>query len=764
MIQACLRVFLAALLIAPLFAMAQTVADDGPDYARWNSAAGRAEKAIDARSDTNSVFESLRVRITGFRDEFDIARQANQDRIATLREQLAVLGDPPGATGSEPPETTARRQELTEQLQRFQVPVKTAQEAFTRADGIIREIDNIIRERQAQRLLTLGPSPLNPALWPEAGQQFSQALADLLAERRVFSDPLHLEKARANLPVVLALLFVAGVLLAKGRAWPEWLGASLREMGGRGTGLWTYVISLLRVILPVLGLLAFSRALLIAGLVGLRGTAILEVLPYWGAILLGARWLSETLFARDENRAYFQLEPALRARARRDITGLAIIYVLRDLLNLLTEFSDFSNATQAVLGFPLLLALGALLFRFGQVLRHYRSAPATEGAPASITRFPRLVRSFGTALCVLALAAPILAAIGYEAVGAALLYPSVLTVAIFGAVLSLQSFFSALYATVTGKAEDAAQDSLIVVLINFLLVLGCTPFLALVWGARVADLSELWSQFLLGFQLGDTRISPADFLTFAILFIAGYILTRMFQSALRNSVLPKTKIDAGGQNAIASGVGYLGIFVTAIIAISSAGIDLSSIALVAGALSVGIGFGLQNIVSNFVSGIILLIERPITEGDWIEVGGHMGYVRNISVRSTRIETFDRSDVIVPNSDLVSGSVTNYTRGNTVGRVIIPVGVAYGTDTRKVEEILREVAESHPMVMPSPSVVFQSFGASSLDFEIRAILRDVNWMLSVKSEMNHKIAQRFAEEGIEIPFPQQDVWIRSAKPE
>jgi small-conductance mechanosensitive channel len=249
----------------------------------------------------------------------------------------------------------------------------------------------------------------------------------------------------------------------------------------------------------------------------------------------------------------------------------------------------------------------------------------------------------------------------------------------------------------------------------------------------------------------------------AVSFFAAILsITRVLQRTLDTRVFPQTRLDVGVRDSLRTFTGYVGLVVAALVALSTAGLNLSNLAIVAGALSVGIGFGLQAIVNNFVSGLILLFERPMKVGDWVVIGQHQGYVKRIRVRATEIETFDQSSVIVPNSDFISQAIINWTHGNRVCRIIVPVHVAHGSDTQQVHDILLEVAREHPHVlrMPAAHVLFMSFGESALHFELRVFARDVDYFLSLGSELRFAIDQRFREAGIVIPYPQRDLHIRT----
>jgi small-conductance mechanosensitive channel len=195
------------------------------------------------------------------------------------------------------------------------------------------------------------------------------------------------------------------------------------------------------------------------------------------------------------------------------------------------------------------------------------------------------------------------------------------------------------------------------------------------------------------------------------------------------------------------------------------GVPLDRLTLVVSALGVGIGFGLQNIVNNFVSGVILLFERPIRVGDLIQLEGLFGHVSTIGIRASKVRTFDGSDVIVPNGDLVSARVTNWTLADKKRRIDFPVGVAYGTDPTRVLEILLQIAKEHPEVLehPEPEALFRSFGDSSLDFALRCWTESDRGLFAVQSDLAVGINAALAEAGIEIPFPQRDLHLRSVDP-
>jgi small-conductance mechanosensitive channel len=764
-------VALLALVLAALVALAlPAAAQNGPELtaeelADWERLADRAEAAILDRNTPDADLESLRAEVAAFRNRLVEAQGFYRERISILREQLEALGPAPGENETEAPEIAERRADLTQRLAQRQAPLVAADEAFRRADAIIRAIDRTLRERQAQALLRLWPTPLDPRNWVQGiNALISSGLTVYGDVYNSWLDPERRAGFVRNLPIVLVALAVSALLLLRGRRWVEGLTqrllASTRLLRGRVAA--AFVLSLGQIIVPAMGLTLLRLAILQTGLTSEFSAGLVDSLVVSALAVVVARWLSLHVFPlRDDPGLPLYLDEGQRRRGRRAALLLGLCAALDQFYGPFVAPELQTDAANAVLRFPLIVVAALGLWRMGVVLARHSPRPATGGAAAEVRFFDRTVLLGARALKLLALTAPLLAAAGYVPAAAQLVFPAIGTLAVVGLVLVLHRLATAIYEAVLGL-DEGRSDALMPALVGLALSLAALPWLALIWGVREAELYEVLARIREGFVIGETRIAPGNILAFFVVFAIGFALTRGIQGALASSVLPKTKMEKGAQKAIVSGLGYLGVVLAALVAFSTAGIDLSGLAIVAGALSVGIGFGLQNIVSNFVSGLILLIERPVSEGDWVEVGSTQGIVSRISVRSTIIETFDRSEVIVPNADLISQRVTNFTRTNRTGRVIVPVSVAYGTDTRKVEAILREIAEAHPIVVldPRPAVFLMRFGADGMEFEVRAILSDVNLRLRVASDLNHQIAARFRAEGIEIPFAQRDIWLRN----
>ena len=371
--------------------------------------------------------------------------------------------------------------------------------------------------------------------------------------------------------------------------------------------------------------------------------------------------------------------------------------------------------------------------------------------------------------------------IGYINLGALVIVAITYTLALLGLALVVSQFFSDLFdgldegryrwqktvrRTIGVKGEEYVPGlGWLRLVVNLALWIGAALLVLRVWDADEQITADILLYFTAGFQVAGVTIVPTQLL-WAILILAVLLsLTGWLKGRLNTTWLAKTRMEPSAREALVTTFGYVAAAIAVMVALSFAGIKFSNLAIIAGALSVGVGFGLQNIVNNFVSGIIMLVERPVRNGDWIVVGNTEGYVQRISIRTTTIRTFDLADVIVPNSDLISGQVTNWTLGNTRGRIKMPIGVAYGSDVETVIETLLEIADNNEDIikgnpqLPDPYALFLDFGDSSLDFELCAIIHDINRRRFVTSDINRAINAAFNKQGIEIPFPQRDVHFR-----
>ena len=753
-------------LLAPINAHAQTTFD----IDAFNALASRAEKAVYGGETSNEALEKLRMSLSSARSAALEAQSLRTGRSKIISDQIDALGPIPEDPDSEAKDIAELRVSLAKQLAVAKAPLIVAEEAFRRANGLISEIDKTIRERSASAFLKLGVSPLSPNTWgstiSDIKKYFGQVRSEVVQS---LNNPSSKVIRSNNLPGIIFFAILGLALIFPATKWvSQNMSVANQRHDAKLKKVSYLAFSCLVFIMPLLGICFLIRSLEMLDILGYRGEVLSQAVIAMSIAVVGSYWLAHNLFKETG------LTRELLGIASKRLVGAYSVTILMGvalglywLINNLVQVADLSETSIAVMEFPLILVGSYGLITFSQRVKMYRARLISEKRITPISdRLSSLVLMLTLAT---GLAGPISAAIGYSNIGSKLVFATILTLAVIFALFVIFTLISFLFSEIIIKnqnkniQESSSKGSLFNVFLAFILACCAIPLLALIWGARVVDIQDVWLSLKDGVVLGDTRISISDFITFVIIFSIGYTLTRLLQSALRLSVLPNTKIDTGAQNALVTGVGYVGIFFSALIAITSMGLDLSSLAIVAGALSVGIGFGLQAIVSNFLSGIILLVERPIKVGDWIQVGAYSGYVSKIAVRSTTIDTFDQANVIIPNADFISGTVTNMTHLSKRGRVKVPVGVAYDSDPVFVKEILMDIVSSNANILksPGPSVFLLGFGPDSIDFEIRGILRDVNSITSTRSDINFEILRRFAQEGIEIPFGQRDITIKNA---
>jgi len=715
----------------------------------------------------------------------EAARARAEAESKPLRDQLAALGPAPAKDQPpEAPEIARQRRQLVDQIAAYDAQIKQAEVTLQRAGSLQSDIVRVTSERIAELLFTRQPSPLTRSVLAAAAGEFAQvtrAFATSAVEWRR-ADPLgRLE------PVIFTWLGIA-LLLGLAAGWPlrNWL---LRRYGRRaGVAEPSYARRVLaagseglaRGLLPAAGLVALVAVLVgeevVTGLLAHLVTGVLVAVIFFSL----ASALAHA--ALSPNELQWRVVPfgaeassVLAGRMSALAAAVAIILAIGIPLNRVEPRPLELLSLSRLIFDSVVAGLSLVLLQ-----RRLWRPEAAEGGESAVEpkrahwAWPLLRLLMGAALA----AVPVLALAGYVNLASFIVWRIVLSGTLIGVILLLRALLREVIEiaiapesprsaalrralTLTDQASrmlifwlDAALDLILV-------VVALTAGLWL-WGISSTAIGALAENTLRGFSIGNIRFSlgaiALAILVFAVLF-AG---TRMVQRLLREKLLPQTRLDSGVRNSLSTFVGYVGFLVAATFAVSTLGLSLSNVAIVAGALSVGIGFGLQNIVNNFVSGVILLIERPIKVGDWVVVGQHQGYVTRISVRATEVQTFERASVVIPNSELVSGAVVNWTHRDKYGRVDIKVRVAYGSDTERVRDILLACAKGHREILawPAPHVLFKEFGDNALNFELLGYVVDVENGATVASDLNFAIDKAFRAAGVEMPFPQRDLTLRN----
>ncbi|MDN5849577.1 MAG: mechanosensitive ion channel [Nitrococcus sp.] len=763
------------------------------------------DSAREARSQAMARLESAKQQLQSLTPPQSAAEEPKEQ--AAAEEPTAAPPEEPTA-----PSATAKiielRKEMQSRVAKFNAQVTQANLIISQANELLESIAHWEQARNRAIFLKRSPPPFYPEIW-------QQAAADALAfARQAIAAPHTWWDTHQDQQGTWRLLapLLAVLLLGLGIGWPTRLWLTRRFGRDAREPEPTYARRIVAAVADGIAHAVIPAAIvaLILLVLYLQGvlTGMFALLFYWGGAALAAFLMTMGLVRAAVSPhlvawRIVPIQPAYAYRLLQAIRGITASLLITLAVLAPAYYCKMLTPELESAFFIIQITLTSLLLVWALAPTHWETSLADSQSAGSVEQAaeqldepttgdeseavseeepsPRSWSDIGRkTVRVIMLLTPCLALAGYgrlafyiqsRVVAAAILIGFALLLRLAIGEMS-ERWLARRRLMLNGaarKVEEAGQRKIRGILfwtgmaVDLLIFLPLMYVLLLLFGVPATTL-QLWiDQLLSGIQIGTISISLGAILLAILVLIIGLLVTNLIRHWLTNRVLPNTRLDIGARNSIASATSYLGVAIALLIAISTMGVDFSSLALVAGALSVGIGFGLQNVVQNFVAGLLMLIERPIKVGDWVVVGTTEGTVKRIAVRATEIETFDRSSVFVPNSEFISSPVTNWTHQNRLARLIVPVRVAYGSDTKAVAAILLRCAKAHRCILryPAPAAYFLAFGDFSLNFELRCYVNDTDYYLQAISELHFAIDKAFRQEGIEIPLPQRDLHLRSS---
>jgi small-conductance mechanosensitive channel len=753
-----------------------------PDIEQMRQELGLIEAQLQRDGLTDSELERLRVRLVPIFEGVQAIIARETPKLEEINARLDRIGPPP--KDKEPPESAevvknrAEQDRLKKEVDEI---IRVARLAQVRAEQAQAAVTDYRRRLFAQELLNRSESILSPWLWIEAFKAIPAAVGDFhaLLTFRIRQAAGEIDTPRVMGALAILVLALASysparrILLHRFDAFSSDT-RTIPTRGQRATGALRGTF--LRVLVPLLVAFVLSSALHLLGFGADRLGEFFRFCLFSLPVMAGLRGLAVGILQPDrpawrvakiEQKTAEHLFPALWAMLLVVLGGKLIEAASQSIAAALPM-------TVVVKGLTSILAAIVLIRALRRIDAHQDAQEETldEFGPAVAAHagntFAIILKIAGWIMGATVIGA---ALFGYVALATFLIDLTIWLLIVGGIIalllIAVDEFLakgtaadSALTRQIrasTGIAPSSIRQIGILSsgLMQFLLyilagLLALAPF-----GINSGDLFGSLRTAVFGFQIGGVTISIFNIALSITVFVVLVLIVRAIQRWVEHTFLPSTSLDAGLQNSITMIIGYAGFLFAAVLAMSYLGLSLDRIAIVAGALSVGLGFGLQSIVSNFVSGLILLWERPIKVGDLIVVGPDTGRVRRINVRSTEIETADRSSLIVPNSEFISGKVKNMMHANRIARVVIPLAVSTSADPHQIRKELLESANAHLEVMTSPEagVVFLDVTPTALTFELRCFV-DIDAQISVRSDLMFDIYERMRKLGVLVPPPKE----------